>query len=652
MKFPKLFSTCHIGKLELRNRIIMLPITTNFAKDGHVTERMKNYYATIARGGAGMVMVEDAMIDSLLGRHTVNDLHIDDDSYVPNLNQLANCIKAQGARAAIQINHGGQRAGKIINGYLDFTKGKIPVAPSRGAYFETGFVVPRELTIDEIEDLIEKYVTAAVRVKEAGFDALMIHCTHAYLINQFLSPTFNKRQDEYGGDLEGRMRFVLKIIAEIRNRLGPTYPLLCRISGEEPFEEGLNLDDMKQIARKLEEASIQAFILSRGSARFPATSSKFVSSIAPMRIPRGPAVYLSEGIKQAVQVPVTAVNRINDPILAERILGEGKADLIGMGRALIADPELPNKAKEDRPEEIRTCIACMWCSQKIGIENSHIVCALNAQVGRETPLDLGMVETPKKVLIVGGGPAGMEAARVAAIRGHEVHLYEGDAQLGGQLLLASKPPGKEEINEFTRFLKGEISRLGVNIKTNTPVTSDEIKELSPDIIVMATGSIPKRPPIPGIGRNKVVTATEVLKGEKEVSGKVVILGGGQVGAEVAEYLATKGMDVTIVEMTDQIAADSPVGMRPLLLLSLQENGVKIINRAEAKKIDKSGVIVDKSGSEMAIPADSVILALGGEPDRSLKNITFRCPILWVGDCVKPRNILESVFEGFEAGANI
>lgn len=654
MEFKKLFEACGIGTLALRNRIIFPPCTTNFAtKDGFVTDKMKDYYATIAKGGVGAVVVEDAIVESSLGIHHLNSLRVDNDKYLPGLTQLANSIKAHGAKAILHISHAGRRAGRIMNGRLEFTNGRIPVAPSRLAYFETGYIVPRELTIYEIEDIIERFAIAALRAEEAGFDGVGIHCAHGYLINQFLSPSSNKRQDEYGGDFEGRMRFALRIVAEVQKKVGPSYPLLCRLSGEEPvegFEGGLSPEDMKQVAHRLEKAGIDGFILTRGTSRFPATTSKFIDAVAPMRVPRGCLVYLAEGIKQAVQVPVAAVNRINDPVLAEKILQDGKADLIAMGRALIADPELPNKAKEGRLEEIRTCIACVWCIQKLGAEGGSLVCAINPQIGREVPPDLRQVEKPKKVLVIGGGPAGMEAARVAATRGHEVHLYESNPQLGGQLLVASKPPGKQEIDEFTRYLRGEISRLGVDVKTSTAVTPSEIDTLSPDVIIMATGSKPLRPVISGIDQSNVVTAIEILQGTKDTSGKVVVLGGGQVGAEVAEYLATKGKDVTIIEMLDRIATDSPMLVGTLLLASLKENGVKIVTRAKAKKIITSGVVVDKSGKEMVIPADTVVLALGAEPDRALGTMLAGHSVLWVGDCVQPRNILEAVREGFEAGA--
>ena len=653
MTFSKLFKTCYIGTMELRNRIIMPPISTNFASEGFVTDKMKNYYAARAKGGVGMIIVEDAIIDSTLGRHTINDLHIDDDEFLPGLTQLANSIKEHGSRAVLHLNHAGRRAGRTLNGYLYLTDGRIPVAPSSLAWPSTGYVVPRELTIDEIEELIDKFAIAALRAKEAGFDGVGIHCTHDYLIDQFLVPASNKRNDEYGKDFEGRLRFLLRIIEKIQEKVGQNYPLLCRISGEEePFEEGLTLEDMKKVAHRLEQARIKALLLSRGSSFIPPTTSQFIGPVAPMRIPRGCMVYLTEGIRQAVKIPVAAVNRINDPVLAEQILEEGRADLIAMGRALVADPELPNKAKEGRIDEIRTCIACQQCIHSILDLNSPVVCTINAQVGREKLFSLNLVDKPKKVMIIGGGPAGMEAARIAAIRGHQVYLYESEPKLGGQLLLASMPPGKEEINSFTRYLEGECNRLRVKVKINASVTPEDIKKLLPDVVIVASGSKPLCPPIPGIEKSHVVTAAEVLRGVKDVKGKVVVLGGGQVGGEVAEYLATKGKDVTILEMLDQIATDMPSICRSLLIVALKEKGVKIVTGAKAEEITDSNVVLSKRDKKLVIPADSVVLALGAESDRSLEGKLGERAVAWVGDCVEPRKILEAIQEGFEAGAAV
>ena len=652
MALHKLFENCRIGTMEVRNRIIMPPITSKFASsDGFVTDQMKNYYEARAKGGIGTIVVEDAIVESTLGRHMANDICIDDDKFLPGLTELACCIKAHGAMAIQHLNHGGARAGKVHNGYLVFTQGKTPVAPS-SVIPQPGYALPRELSIEEIEELIDKYATAALRAKKAGFDGVGLHCSHCYLLQQFISPAFNKRNDEYGEDAEGRLRFVLRIIEEIRKKVGQDYPLIARISGEEPIEGGLTLEEMKWVARRMEQAGIDAFVLSRGTAIIPPkSSSNFIYPVAPMRSPRGCMVYLAEGIKQAVKVPVTAVNRINDPVLAEQILEEDRADLIGMGRAVIADPELPNKAKEGRFDEIRKCIACLACLNTLHTDSS-IICAINAQVGREKVSDPVPVNKPKKVLVVGGGPGGMEAARVAAGRGHQVELWERDPRLGGQLLTGQLPPGKEEIDSLIKYLESAVKRAGVKVKTDAAVTAENVKKLSPDVVIVATGAKPLIPQMPGINKDHVSTAVEVLSGVKDIKDKVAIIGGGSVGTEVAEYLAEKGKEVTIIEMLDQLAKDLPAIARQLQLIALEENNVKIVTEATVQEITDTAIIASQRGEKVVVPADSVVLALGYRSDTSLKDELEGQRVLRLGDCVKPRKILDAIREGFDTGAAV
>lgn len=652
MALDKLFENCRIGTMELRNRIVMPPMTTKFASsEGFVTVQMKNYYEARAIGGVGAIVVEDAIVESTLGRHMSNDLCIDDDKFLSGLTQLTDCIKAHGAIAILHLNHGGSRAGRVRNGYLDLTQGKTAVAPS-SVIPQPGYATPRELRIEEIEALIDKYATAALRAKLAGFDGVGLHCSHGYLIQQFISPAFNKRNDEYGKDAEGRLRFVLKIIEAIRKKVGQDYPLIARISGEEPIEGGLTMEEMRWVAHRMEQGGIDAFLLSRGAAVVPPkSSSHFIYPAAPMRLPRGCMTYLAESIKQAVKVPVIAVNRINDPVLAEQILEDGRADLIGMGRALIADPELPNKAKQGRLEEIRTCIACMSCLDTLR-KDSSMVCAINAQVGREKVSDPVPADKPKKVLVVGGGPAGMETARVAAGRGHKVELWESGPRLGGQLLIGSLPPGKEEIDSLRKYLESAVKRAGVRVKTNVQVTDENIKNLSPDVVIVATGARPLVPPLPGIDKSHVSTAEEILRGVKDVKGKVVVIGGGSVGTETAEYLAEKGKEVIVIEMLDEVATDLPVIARQLHLIALEEKNVRIITGATVQEITDTAITASKQGEKLDIPADSVILALGYQSDTCLRDKLEGLRVVRVGDCVKPRNILNAIREGFDTGAAV
>jgi 2,4-dienoyl-CoA reductase (NADPH2) len=616
MKFKKLFEPCKVGRVELKNRIIMPPMSTNYAEDGWVTERMRNYYVERAKGGASLIMVEDAIVDYPMGRHLMYPLRIDDDKCLPGLRSLAEAIKAAGAKAALQLGHAGRKAGKVAgNGYLALTRGQIPVAPSRIAHPATGYVVPRELTFDEIEELIDKFAEAARRVRDAGFDALSLHCAHMYLVNQFLSPASNQRTDEYGGDLDGRFRFLQRIIEKIKHRVGEDYPMLCRINGEEPLANGLKLEDNKKIARKLEEAGMDAISVSYGNSGIVLHTPDFVSSIAPMRIPRGCLVRFAEGIKQAVSLPVIAGGRINSPELAEQILEEGRADLISMGRALLADPGLPRKTAEGRTEDIRPCIACLQgCGRRLELDSElGITCTVNPAVGKEEELRITPADKRKKILIAGGGPANL-----------------------------------------IDYLRIQVKKLGVEIKLKTRVSPEIVRQIRPDVLILAIGARPFMPEIPGIDGENVVTAIEALKGDVQLKDKIAILGGGQVGAETAEFLAQKGKQVILIEMLAQVASDIPNTGRQLLLFSLEDLNVRVLTTTKAEQVTATGVTVSKLGQKQFIEADTILLALGAKPDTELAGtLRNQVPELYlIGDCMEPRKILDGIAEGTEIAREV
>jgi len=651
MKYVKLFEPCKLGKLEVPNRIVMPPVTTNFPKEGFVSDYMIDFYGERARGGVGLIVVEDAIIDSPVGHHIYEDLLIDDDKYLPGLRRLAQAIKEGGAKAGLNLSHGGRRAGRVDNGQLLVSRGMLPVAPSALPHPVTGYVVPRELRIEEIEELEDKFAQAAWRVKEAGFDLLSLHGAHMYLIGQFLSPLSNQRQDIYGRDFNGRLRFLLEIIRKIKEKIGEDFPIMVRLNGEEPMEGGLTLEDTKEISRRLEAAGVNCISLSIGAAEV-LTRRDFLSPVAPMRVPRGCLVYLSEAVKPAVSIPVMIANRIVTPQLAEEILEQNKADLIGVCRGLVADPEWPKKAREGREDEIRYCIACMYCGDKVREGRSHLRCAVNAAAGQEAECRITPAAKPKTVFIAGGGPAGMEAARVAALRGHKVHLFE-EEKLGGQLNLACVPPGKAEIKLFADFEREQINKLGVKVETRA-LTPEIVKQAKPDAVVVASGAQPIVPSLPGIEKKKVITAWQVLKEEVIPEGKVVILGGGQVGAETAEYIAEKGNQVVIVEMLDRVATDMDKTSRQLLFFSLEDLGVKMLTKATAKEITKQGVIVDYRGKQQLIEADTVVLALGAKPNRELADQLQKLGIelYIVGNCAKVGRIPDAVEEGFKAALQL
>jgi 2,4-dienoyl-CoA reductase-like NADH-dependent reductase (Old Yellow Enzyme family) len=381
MKYPVLFSPVRLGALQLKNRVVMPPMTTGFARDGFVTDKMIDHYAARAQGGAGLVIVEDCIVDAPLGNHGYHDILIDDDRFIPDLKRLARAIKSGGARAAIQLNFSGRMAGKLRDGCLKMTGGRLPVAPSAIAYPAAGFVVPRELTVDEIRAIEDKFAAAARRAQKAGFDMVSLHCSHQFLIEQFLSPLSNRRRDDYGGSPEKRLRFVLEIIEKVKRKTSDGYPLTCRVSGKELLPGGLTLKSAGEIARALEKAGMAALNISHGANPAGIFPHPERQSAAPLRKNRySELVLLAAAIKRVVAVPVMAVGGITAPGLAEHILARGKADLVCIGKGLIADPEWPVKAREGRATEIRECNACGQCLASVG--GSPLTCAVNPAVGR------------------------------------------------------------------------------------------------------------------------------------------------------------------------------------------------------------------------------------------------------------------------------
>ena len=649
MKFRRLFESCHLGKLELANRVVMPPMTNNYAEEGFVTDRMVDFYRERARGGAGLIIVEDSIIEAPRGRHSDEDIIISDDRYLPGLHRLAQAIKDQGAKAAIQLSHSGRLSGKLHDGQLALTKGQMPVAPSTIAYPATGFVVPKELTIEEIEAIEDKFAEAAWRAKEAGFDLIALHCTHGYLIEQFLSLFSNKRQDAYGGDWNRRLRFLLETIQKIKQKVGDDFPLMCRISGEELLEGGLTIEMARRNSQRLEASGVHCISVAIGACITGLRPSYFMPlEGSPMRSRRGELVHLATAVKDVVSIPVMTVGRIVTPELAEQILEQGKADLIGIGRGLIADPEWPRKAKEGRENEIRHCISCQHCfTVTTGVP---LTCTVNPVAGREQELRITPAVKTKTVFIAGGGPAGLEAARVSALRGHKVCLYEKD-KLGGQLNLACIPPGKDEIKLFLNFEQEQLKKLGVKIE-NRELNLEIVREEKPDAVIVATGSTPKKLELAGSENKNVISAWAILKGAIP-KGKVVVIGGLQIGAETAEFLATKGNEVTLVESSSEIARDIAhlVWFRDFLLLGLELCGVSIFTNTTVEEITKTGIVVKRKGQCFTIEVDAVVLALGTEPNRTLFSQLEKLGIELhkIGDCAGVGKMVKAVREGFRAG---
>lgn len=648
--FPHLFAPIVIKEMRLKNRLVLPPMATNYAtSDGFVTERLINYYVERAKGGVGLIIIEAGLVDNPEGRILVNQVGLYSDDHIPGMKKLVDAVHAAGASIVFQIHHGGKRCSRAITGMQPVSASPIPIKTREPDWI--GGEAPRELSIPEIEQIVGRFADAAQRVKKSGADAVEIHCAHGYLILNFLSPYSNIRTDRYGGSFEGRMRFAREITREVRKKVGQDYVVMFRLSAEEPVEGGLRLEDSQKIVKVLEKDGVDIFDISSGNH-----DSAF-AVIPPVEMPNGFRVHLAAGIKPLVKVPVITSGRITDPVMAEQILSEGKADLVAMGRALIADPQLPEKAKAGRVSAIRKCIGCNeGCIGRLRQLDEQgkgrMTCTLNPLVGKEGSITIEKAKDKKKVLVIGGGPAGMESAYIAASRGHIVELWEQSWQLGGQVKLAAIPPYKAEMANITSYFTTVLAEAGVSIKLSQQATLDKIVAFKPDIIVLALGANPKFPRIPGIKSKNVISAWDVLSGKAVEATDVVVAGAGIVGCETAEYLAEKGKRVTIVEMLPDIAPEMEPIRRALMRDRFKKLSIEVLVNSRIKEIKPDGVLIEQGTN--FIKADSVVIALGSVPEDSLEMALKGkgIQVYKAGDCVEPRKVIDAIHEGFEIASRI
>jgi len=641
-QLKKLFEPTKIGQVELKNRIVMSATSTSYGDRGRVSERMKNFYAARAKGGVGLLVIGIISPVNLVrpGQISMGLAGIYDDELIPGLRQLTDIVHDGGAKVGAQFSIRHEWAKDEQSPIEYVAPSNVPISPGGGA------PAPRPLTIAEIEQIVDLFGEATRRAREAGFDMVEYHASVGYLINQFLSSKSNTRNDAYGGSLEKRARFLLEIIDSARRKAGADYTLTVRLSGEDFMEGGNTIEDTKEIAGMLERAGISALSVTTGWHEAPVP---FIQ----MSVPRGSYVYLAEEVKKVVNIPVSGGTRVNDPILAEQILAEGRVDLVYMSRPLMADPELPNKAREGRFDEIRNCTACCLCFDML-MEGKPIACAVNAQSGREAEYAIEPAPKAKKVLVVGGGLAGMEAARVAAMRGHKVTLVEKKDKLGGQLLVAIVPPYKEELHGLIRYLSTQMEKQGIEVRLGEEATPDSIMDANPDEVIVAAGASAIIPDIPGVGGENVITAIEVLSGKKETGDNVVIIGGGLVGCETAEYLAQKDKKVTVLEMLPRIGNDIGRTTRWVVMRRLRQAGIRLETNATAVEITEKGVMVSGDGESEVVAADTVVLAVGLTPNRELarslegKGKSLRL----VGDCDQPHKIAEAIESGLRVGREV
>ncbi|HEY5291606.1 MAG TPA: FAD-dependent oxidoreductase [Burkholderiales bacterium] len=640
---PKLFSPGKIGWTELRNRVVMAPMVVQLASEsGAVTERTVEYYARRAKGGAGLIIVEASYI-AIGGKAFSCQLGIDRDALVPGHFDLVEAIHRNGAKVALQIHHGGARA-------IPALTGGVLVAPSPIA--EEGIAtVPRALTEREIEELADSYARAAQRAQRAGYDAVEIHGAHGYLIHAFLSPTSNHRTDAYGGSPENRLRFAQLVVRKVREAVGARFPLLFRMSAE----GGYGIDEAVQIARALDSWRVDAIHVSVGGT---APTALVPADTSPMARPEGWLTAYADAIKKCVSVPVIVVGEIRHPGFAEEVLAQGKADYIALARPFLADPDWPAKAESGRDGEIRHCISCDYCRLAL-LYTRPIRCLVNPETGREREFSaVAPATTTKRVIVVGGGPGGLEAARTAAVRGHHVVLYERSAELGGQLQLAVLPPQKEKIEWLRQCLVTQARKAGVELRTSTLFRPEVLAQGEADVVVVATGARPLEEQLPGAAARQVVTAWDILQGCPPAKGlAVVVLGGRQMGCETAEFLAERGNRVTLVSRSpvEDLAGDVVASYRAPLLARLRRLGVTLRTRCDVREIrDGQAIVVEEGGAAQAVAADLVILARGSVPEPvGLELLRTMVPEVYaVGDCVEPRAIAEALYEGALAGGRI
>lgn len=642
-QYSSLFQPIKIGKLELKNRLSVPPMGTGFAEDGHVSDRLLKYLEERSKGGFGLIITEFTAIDSETGFGTPNQLCLYDDKFIPSFKKLADAVHKYGARLAVQLFHPGRSTLPRYNG------GRQPVAPSEVAD-PVMRQVPHALTIEEIHALVEKFAQGARRAKEAGLDAVELHGAHGYLIPQFLSAYANRRTDDYGESLEGFLRFPLEIIKRARELVGPDFPLLFRISADEMVPQGRNVPKSIEMAKRLAAAGIDAMDISVGVLE----TGHLIT--ATCDLPEGFNAATSAEFKAALDVPVLVTGRINHPQTAEDIIKQGKADIVHIGRQSLSDPAWPNKAGEGREDDIVNCLSCNeGCLEGLSVWlRPSINCVQNPALGREEEYAQPPVAKAKKVLIAGGGPAGLEAARTAALRGHKVIIFEKDGYLGGQVRLAAMPPSKDIYQEVAKSRIKAIRDLGVDIRMGQRLTAGMVGEIKPEVLIIATGSEPAIPNIPGVNSHSVMSARKALTSD-EVGDNVLVIGGGMAGCETADYLAGKEKSVTIVEMLKRTAGDIGPAARYFLNRRLKEKQVNIITRATVKSISAAGVTIEAEGNKQQIgPFDTIVLATGSTPVNTLQEqVRDIVPAVYVtGDACKPGKILAAVESAAEIALKI
>jgi 2,4-dienoyl-CoA reductase (NADPH2) len=645
-----LFEPINIGGLELKNRILFPAVTTLF--DTHYDFKGQNrsldFYAEIARGGAGLVTI-GALQSTYPGRRE-DRVAINQDKYLPRLETWVDAVHRFDSRAAAQLSAWNYWApGGPGSPAENVSPSGIVTVPEGG--YPQGFdlvkmgVITRPLTVAEIIRMEQEIAVSAARAVRAGFDAIEIPAVSGNLFSRFITPHTNRREDEYGGSLENRLRFLLETIALVRKQ-AVGLPVIVRIPGSDMMPWGITLEDSLEIAPYLERAGVSAISVMPGWYETRQPRHQLYAD-------RGAFVHLSAAIKKTVNIPVATNMRINTPELAESIIAGGQADMVALGRPLLADPEFPNKCREGRADEIRHCVACCVCYEEIAVDKP-CRCSVNPAFGMATEPEIRPAAKPKHIVVAGAGPAGLEVSRVAALRGHRVTLYEQTNQIGGQLRFAVLPPHKEEWQTLIEYYRHQMTRLGVDIHLSSALTAKAVAQEKADVLVVATGAVPIIPGIPGLNLPHCATALDVLAGQHEVKSPAVIIGGGLIGCETADFITQSGTPVTILEMLPEIGVDIGPHNRWLMLQRLNQAGVRMLPATTAREVTESGVLVENGNGQQLIPAASVVIAAGMTCADDLTDaITCSVPEHYmIGDCVTPNRVRYAVEQGFLLGLEL
>lgn len=665
MGYKKIFEPIKIGRVQIKNRIAMAPMGALglITEDGCFSERAVDYYVERAKGGTGLIITSITKVENEIEKlkmpsfpcTTINPVH-----FIQTASELTERVHAHGAKIFLQLTMGLGRSGAPA-----FLEGR-PVAPSAIPNYWDPKVTCRELTTDEVETIVKRFGESAHIAVESGFDGVEIHAVHeGYLLDQFTIALFNRRNDKYGGDLKGRFTLPIEIVHEIKAKTAPSFPVGIRFSIKSQVKDwrqgGLPGEDFKELGRTLEEGLEAARILEEaGYDELNAdcgTYDAWYWAHPPVYFEHGCYIPYVEKLKNVVKIPVLMAGRMEIPELAEKALAEGKADMVELGRGLLTEPYWVKKVMQDKEKRIRPCIGChAGCMGRI-FEDKPLSCAVNPATGREKEYSLEPAKCIKNVMIIGGGVAGMEAARAAAIRGHHVTLYEKSNELGGHVLEGSVPDFKADDRRLLEWYKNELNEYKVDIKMNTEVTEELVNNENADAVVVATGSVPDMLNVPGINNGKVITASDALIGSKNVGNTVVIIGGGLVGCETALYLAKQGKNVTVVEMLDEIIASGkpvPHMNRIMLIDLLKFHKVNILTNTSLLEIGNEGAVVMRDRHRQTLAADTIIIAAGFKPDDKLfRSLSGRIPELYlIGDARDATNIMNAIWDAYEVGRSI